>query len=69
MWSVQTPTACTHKGEVLYSDQVYMEGEVNDRKWSDNDSQNSVEDEYYELVNELLIGQIFFYPQQKYKVK
>ena len=50
MWSGQTPAVCPLKrGEVHYSDQVHMEGEVNDRKWSDNDRQNSVDNEYNEL--------------------
>ena len=57
MWSGQTPAACTHTGgEVQYSDQIRMEGEVNDRKWSDLDRQNSVENEYNELVSRLLLG-------------
>ena len=33
VWSGQTPAVCTHQGgEVLYSDQVHKEGEVNDIK-------------------------------------
>ena len=30
-----------------------MDGEVNDRKWSDNDRQNSVQNEYNELVSKM----------------
>ena len=75
MWSGQVRSGqvrlqlLAHKGgEVFYSDQVHREGQVNDRKESDNDRQNSVENEYNELVSKLLIGQKMFIPQQKYKV-
>ena len=37
-----------------------MGGEVNGRKWSDNERHNSVEDEYKKLVSKSLIGQKMF---------
>ena len=46
-----------------------MEGEINDRKWSDDERQNSVENEYTKLVSDLLIGKNSIYPKQKYKIK
>ena len=49
LWSGQAPAVCPHQGnEVHYLDQVHIEGKVNGRKWSDNDRQKSVENEYNE---------------------